>query len=156
VTWEGNRGDGTADYAGYDRSFRVRVSGKPDLEGSADPAFLGDDRRYNPEELFLAALAGCHMLFYLSLCARQGIRVLAYQDSVSGEVRRLNNGGGGRFECVTLSPVVTVAAADDVEAATRIHDQAHGRCFIARSTSVEIRVIPTVRVESMTSSAAGS
>jgi organic hydroperoxide reductase OsmC/OhrA len=149
VTWEGNRGPGTVDYAGYDRTFRVRVAGKPELEGSADPAFRGDGSRYNPEELFLASLAACHMLFYLSLCARQGIVVLAYEDRASGALLRLDD-GGGRFERITLTPVVTIAAGDDTEAAVRVHEQAHERCFIAGSTSVEIRVIPTVRAESAT------
>ena len=45
VAWEGNTGEGTATYAGYGRGYRVRVAGKPDLLGSADPMFRGDAER---------------------------------------------------------------------------------------------------------------
>ena len=58
-------------------------AGKPDLPGSSDPAFRGDARRYNPEELLVAALASCHMLWYLHLCADAGVTVLAYRDEPS-------------------------------------------------------------------------
>jgi organic hydroperoxide reductase OsmC/OhrA len=52
----------------------VRVSGKPDLLGSSAPEFRGDAARWNPEELLVAALSQCHMLWYLHLCAENGWR----------------------------------------------------------------------------------
>lgn len=138
VVWEGNTGEGTASYAGYGRGYRVVVDGKPDLPGSADPAFRGDGGRHNPEDLFLAALSACHMLFYLSLCARGGVRVLAYADRATGTLR-MEPDGGGRFESVTLHPVVRIHPDDDAELAARLHETAHARCFIANSCGVPIR-----------------
>ena len=144
VVWDGNLGDGTASYAGYARRYTVRIAGKPELAGTADVAFHGQADRHNPEDLFLAAIAACHMLSYLALCARRRIRVLAYEDAAVGTLKVEPN-GGGRFEEVVLRPIVTVASADEVEAATREHDRAHELCFIANSCRVPIRHLPTVR-----------
>jgi organic hydroperoxide reductase OsmC/OhrA len=144
VVWDGNTGEGTSGYGAYGRQYRVQVDGKPDLDGSADPAFRGHADRHNPEELFLASISACHMLFYLSLCARRGVRVLAYQDQAQG-LMRVDSGGGGRFEEIVLHPAVTVAANADAALAMQLHDAAHELCFIARSCSVPIRHAPSIR-----------
>ena len=145
VRWTGNLGEGTSGYAAYGRRYDVLVEGKPDIAGTADPAFRGEADRHNPEDLFLASISACHMLSYLALCARGGVRVTAYEDDARGTMA-LHPGGGGRFEEVTLGPVVTVADAETVDAATRLHEKAHELCFIASSCSVPIRVEPVVRV----------
>lgn len=77
LTWTGNLGTGTSGYKEYARDHVFRGPGKPDLPGSSDPAFRGDARRYNPEELLVAAISSCHMLWYLHLCADAGVIVLA-------------------------------------------------------------------------------
>ena len=84
VTWTGNRGRGTADYRAYERAHEISAPGKPAIPGSSDPSFRGDARRYNPEELPVAAVSSCHMLWYLHLCADAGVRVLAYTDKARG------------------------------------------------------------------------
>jgi organic hydroperoxide reductase OsmC/OhrA len=77
LIWTGSKETGTTGYADYGRGYTVEVEGKPTLSGSAAPEFLGDPARHNPEDLFIAAIAGCHMLTYLALCARRGVTVLA-------------------------------------------------------------------------------
>lgn len=144
VRWTGNRGEGTWGYDRYGREYDVLVEGKPDLAGSADPAYHGDAGRHNPEDLFLAAVSACHMLYYLSLCARSGVRVTAYQDDARGRLA-LQRGGGGRFEEVVLRPVVTIADPAAADHAGRLHETAHGLCFIANSCSVPIHVVPTIQ-----------
>ena len=146
VTWTGNRGDGTSSYAAYGREYTVAIDGKPELRGSADPAYRGDPAIHNPEDLFLTAIAGCHMLFYLALCARRGVRVLSYQDEVRGTLS-VRSDGGGAFDHVTLAPVVTIAAGGDEALARQLHDRAHELCFIANSCRVPIRHEPTIRIE---------
>jgi organic hydroperoxide reductase OsmC/OhrA len=140
IVWDGNLGDGTASYATYGRQYRVVIAGKPDLNGSANPVFRGDAGKHDPEDLFLAAIAACHMLSYLALCARDGIQVVAYEDDASGTLV-LDASGGGRFEQVTLRPAVTIADGDPQRAA-QLHHKAHEQCFIANSCSVPIRVEP--------------
>ncbi|HJU72784.1 MAG TPA: hypothetical protein VJ717_03490, partial [Gemmatimonadaceae bacterium] len=94
LIWDGSRGEGTADYVTYGRDHRVLVAGKPDLLGSADVLFKGVPERHNPEDLFLAAVASCHMLAYLALCARSGVCVLEYEDAARGELVLDADGGG--------------------------------------------------------------
>ena len=77
TTWTGNLGEGTSSYTAYLRNFTVSAEGKPDLHGSADPAFRGDANRWNPEEMLLATVSACHKLWYLHLCADAGICVTA-------------------------------------------------------------------------------
>ncbi|WP_417236975.1 OsmC family protein [Bizionia paragorgiae] len=70
LEWIGNEGYGTLDYKSYNRNHKITVAKKYDaILGSSDPAFMGDVNRYNPEELFLASIAGCHMLWYLHFCS---------------------------------------------------------------------------------------
>ena len=146
LTWDGNLGDGTSTYAGYGRDYHVDVEGKAVLRGSADAIFRGAADLHNPEDLFLASIAACHMLSYLALCARCGVRVLAYEDSASGTLA-LRPDGGGAFQSVTLSPVVTVASDTDVAAAIALHQTAHAACFIASSCRVPIVVDATCCVQ---------
>jgi organic hydroperoxide reductase OsmC/OhrA len=156
VIWEGAGEAGTVDYASYARDFRVEVEGKPVLTGSADPAFRGDARRHNPEELLLAAVSSCHMLFFLSLCARNGIAIAGYRDRARGALAT-EPGGGGCFTEVTLCPRVTVPdGGADVEAALlALHEKAGELCFIARSCAFPIRHEPEVEVRPGDRRAAG-
>jgi organic hydroperoxide reductase OsmC/OhrA len=144
LVWEGNTGEGTARYAAYERRWRAEVAGKPDLVGSAHAAFRGEAERHDPEDLLLAAASACHMLSYLALCAREGIRVVAYEDSASARLR-VDAGSGGRFEEILLAPVVTVGDPAVASRATELHRAAHERCFIANSLAVPVRVESTVR-----------
>lgn len=143
LRWEGNRGEGTAHYSGYDRQFRISMEGKPDLVGSADPSFRGDPEKYNPEDLLVAALSSCHMLTYLALCARHGIAVLEYSDDAQG-VMTATPEGGGHFSSVTLHPRVSIRDKNQEPLALELHARAHADCFIASSCNFPIRHQPEV------------
>src|SRR4051812_47569908 len=84
VNWTGNTGKGTESYRGYERSHTITAPGKQMIEASSDTAFSGDATKYNPEDLLLASLSSCHMLWYLHLCADNGIIVTAYKDDAAG------------------------------------------------------------------------
>lgn len=147
LVWNGNLGTGTETYPGYGRDYTISIGGKPDLRGSADPMFRGNPELPNPEDWFIAALSSCHMLSYLALCARKGISVVSYEDSASG-VLVFNSEGGGRFEEVTLKPVVTIADAAHLDLASSLHDDAHRLCYIASSSSSVVRHEATVTAAS--------
>ena len=82
---------GTANYRAYSRDHEVVAAAKPDIPTSSAPAYRGDATRFSPEELLVAALASCHMLWYLHLCSVRGIVVTEYADDVnqSFECRRV-------------------------------------------------------------------
>jgi organic hydroperoxide reductase OsmC/OhrA len=144
VTWSGNRGTGTSGYSGYGREHEVSADGPAAIAGSSDPVFRGDPARWNPEQLFVAALSQCHMLWYLHLCAAAGVVVTAYVDHPRGTMTE--TGDGGRFTDVLLRPEVTVSAPELVNKAAELHAVAHRSCFIANSVSVPVRHEPTIRI----------
>ena len=131
---------GTTNYRSYSRDHAVVAEAKPDIPASSAPAFRGDGTRYNPEELVVAALASCHMLWYLHLCATSGIVVREYADDASGVVR-LEENGSGQFAGATLRPRVTIASGDAARAG-ELHQRAHELCFIARSVNFPVLVEP--------------
>ncbi len=145
VEWTGNTGVGTRDYRSFERSHVIRAGSKPEISGSSDPAFRGDAARWNPEDLLVGALAACHKLWYLHLCATAGIVVTAYVDEATGT---MVEGGSepGRFTEVVLRPRVTITEAARVEDAQALHAKAHARCFIANSVSCPVRHEPVVTV----------
>lgn len=144
VTWTGNTGRGTASYRAYERAHEIAVTGKPPLAGSSDPAFRGDPTRYNPEELLVASLSACHMLWYLHLCSAEGIVVVGYQDVAQGVMIERPD-GGGRFREVVLQPEVTLERAGDEPRARALHARAHAMCFIAASVNFPVRHEPVFR-----------
>jgi len=140
VEWTGNTGRGTAEYTAYSRNFLIRDAGKPEIPGSSVPLWHGDGTRYNPDELLVAALASCHMLWYLHLCADSGIVVTEYSDDAEGTLE-LAPDGGGRFTSVTLRPRVRIAAGDP-ERATELHQRAREKCFVANSVNFPVHHEP--------------
>ena len=146
IQWTGNRGEGTAYYKAYDRTWDIAVPGKALVHCSNDPLLGGDPGKMNPEDLLLSALSACHMLWYLHYASEAGVVVMAYSDSPVG-VGEVGRGGAGRFLAATLRPQVLVAAGTDLATAEAIHHRIHDVCFIARSVNfpVEIAAVCTVQ-----------
>ncbi len=144
VRWTGNLGTGTTGYKDYGRNHEISGSGKPVIPGSSDPAFRGDAARYNPEELLVASLSTCHMLWYLHLCAVNKVVVLDYEDHAGGIMEEAAD-GGGRFLEVTLRPRITVTTGSDLETARRLHHEAHEKCFVANSVNFPVGCEPVIR-----------
>lgn len=142
ITWTGNTGQGTSSYRGFSRDHDIIVTGRPVLKGSSDPAFRGDPARHNPEDLLLASISACHMLWYLHLAVGAGIIVTAYVDDATAEMA-MNPDGSGQFTMATLNPSVTIASGDEA-VAMALHHDAHEKCFIARSMNFPIHHRPTI------------
>ena len=143
VQWAGNRGSGTSGYRDYGREHAIRAAGKPDIAGSSDAAFRGNADRWNPEDLLVAAASACHQLWYLHLCADAGVRVLRYVDDAVGTMVD-SPVEEGRFTRIVLRPKVTIRAGDDAQLATRLHHDAHARCYVANSVNFPIDCEPAV------------
>jgi len=145
LVWTGNRGEGTSGYRAYDRAYEISVAGKPAIPGSSDPHFRGDATRYNPEELLVASLSACHMLWFLHLCADAGIRVERYTDSATGAMQETAD-GGGHFTEVVLRPAVRIAGDVAHARIDALHERAHELCFIAQSVNFPVRCEATLEV----------
>ncbi|MCA8932633.1 MAG: OsmC family protein [Rhodospirillaceae bacterium] len=146
LTWTGNTGSGTSDYRAYSRDHVLTGPGKPEILASADTPFRGDATRWNPEDMLVASLSACHLLWYLHMCARAGIVVSAYTDNASGTMV-MDPTGRGQFTEVTLRPQVTITDAARIADATALHAKAHELCFIARSVNFPVGHEPTVTAD---------
>lgn len=145
LTWTGNKGEGTANYKAYERDHIHSVAGKPDIPGSSDPSFRGNRERYNPEELLVASLSSCHMLWYLHLCSVNNIVVMDYHDQAEGLMAERAD-GSGYFKEVILRPVVTITDASRMEKARSLHHEANKMCFIANSMNFPVHHQPEFKV----------
>lgn len=153
LAWTGNDGDGTRSYRGYRRDHTVTSPGRPALLGSSDPVFRGDPERWSPEQLLVASLSQCHMLWYLHLASVEGIIVVDYQDTPTGTMIE-SAAGDGAFNEVVLRPRVTIAAGDRA-VAEALHGRVGGYCFVARSVNFPVRHEATVLLETELSKVGG-
>ena len=144
IDWTGNTGRGTSGYRDYLRSWDITTPGKSIVHCSNDPLIGGDPSLHNPEDLLLASVSACHMLWYLHLASRDGMVVTActYQPEGIGEVTA---DGAGRFVSITLQPVITLSPGSNATLADAVHEQIHEFCFIARSLNFPVDVHATYR-----------
>ena len=138
LQWTGNTGKGTENYRGYERAHSISVEGKPLILASSDPSFRGDKSKYNPEEMFVASLSSCHMLWFLHLCSEASVIVLEYSDSATGIMIESDN-GNGKFSEVILHPKVKVKEAWMIEKVDALHEKANEFCFIANSCNFPVK-----------------
>jgi len=138
VRWTGNTGTGTSGYKEFERSHSILVDNKVEILASADPAFRGDKTKHNPEDLLLASVSSCHMLWYLHLCAVAGIIVTDYIDNATGVMTETAD-GGGKFTAITLNPAVTITDISMTEKANELHKKANELCFVANSLNFPVQ-----------------
>lgn len=146
IRWTGNLGEGTRNYRGYGRDHTIDVPGKPSILGSSGLSPRSDPARHDPEDLLLAALSSCHMLWYLHLCAEAKVTVVSYVDEAEG-VLETDPDGAGRLTGATLRPRVVLSEGSP-QTAHRLHEEAHRRCFIANSVNFPVRCDPVIERES--------
>ncbi len=148
TTWVGNKGTGTSEYKAYSRNHDITFDGKETIHCSSDANFRGDASRQNPEDLLVASISGCHMLWYLHMCAVNGVVVTSYVDDAIGRMAE-NSDGSGQFTEVILRPRVTVSHASMIDRANKLHHDAHKMCFIARSVNFPVTHEPVTVVSEL-------
>ncbi|MDE1950392.1 MAG: OsmC family protein [Burkholderiales bacterium] len=131
----------------YSRVHRLRFDGGVELPGSASPSVVplpySSAAAVDPEEMFVASLSSCHMLWFLSLAAAQKFCVERYEDDALGTMAR-NAEGRMAMDLVVLRPRVVFSGAKrpDEAAVRALHHRAHDECFIANSVKTEVRCDP--------------
>jgi organic hydroperoxide reductase OsmC/OhrA len=140
---------GDQDFVGnrYSRRHRIRFDGGVEIAGSSSPHVVpvpqSDPSAVDPEEAFVAAIASCHMLWFLAIAGGRKYGVDRYVDHAVGVMGR--NAAGKEFVSrVTLHPAVTFSGDRTPTAAEldALHHRAHEECFIANSVLTEIRCEP--------------
>ena len=143
VDW---RADGAFASGRYSRRHEIRFDGGATITGSSSPdvvpAPMSDPAGVDPEEALVAAVAACHMLWFLDLARRAGLDVAAYRDRAEGEMGR-NAAGRTAIVRFVLRPDIAFAGpAPEAAAIERLHHEAHQSCFIANSLNGEVVVEP--------------
>ena len=128
----------------YSRRFETRFDGGAVVAGAPSPDIVPppwtDVAAVDPEEMFVAAISSCHMLWFLDFARREGLTALSYDDPAVGVMTK-NEAGALWVSKVTLRPSITWRdEAPDAAAIAALHDKAHHACFIANSTKTEIVV----------------
>jgi organic hydroperoxide reductase OsmC/OhrA len=147
VQWQRREGEAFIDNR-YHREHVLRFDGGIEVAGSSSPSVVplpySTEAAIDPEEMLVASLSACHMLWFLSLAAKAGLVVERYDDNASGVMSK-NASGKLWVSRVTLRPRVTLAG-DSAERVTErlaeLHHQAHAECFIANSVRTEVLIEP--------------
>jgi len=126
----------------FDGGAVVSASSSPQIvpEPSSDPSGV------DPEEAFLASITSCHMLWFLTIAAKNGYIVDEYTDDAEAIMEK-NSEGKPAITQVVLHPVVTYSGVllPGKEEDAAMHHQAHKCCFIANSVRSEIKTEPMMR-----------
>ena len=111
------------------------------MTASAAPAYLGDPKKVDPEEAFVASLSCCHMLTFLAIACKQKFVLDEYVDDAIGQMEK-NAEGKMAITKVTLRPKLKWSGDKQptAEELDKIHHAAHDNCFIANSVKTEVTV----------------
>jgi len=131
----------------YSRRHRVRFDGGAEWLGSSSPLSvpvpMSDASAVDPEEMLVAAVASCHMLWFLALAAKRKHVVEGYADDAVGQMEK---DADGKFWIarVLLRPRVMFAADSTPTQSqhSELHARAHEQCFIAHSIKGEVLCEP--------------
>ncbi|MBL8443040.1 MAG: OsmC family protein, partial [Zoogloeaceae bacterium] len=131
----------------YSRKHILRFDSGIEIAGSSSPHVVplpySALDAVDPEEAFVASLASCHMLWFLSIAVKHGFVVDDYHDAAEGVMAR-NTEGKLMMTVVTLRPAVRFSGErtpTDAEL-QELHHLAHCECFIANSVKTEVRCEP--------------
>lgn len=131
----------------YSRRHLLRFDGGVEVPGSSSPHVvpvpMSDPAAVDPEEAFVASLSSCHMLWFLSIAARNKYCVDRYFDAAVGTMGK-NSEGKMVMLTVTLKPELQFSGAHvpTLEQINGMHREAHEECFIANSVKTEVRCEP--------------
>lgn len=120
----------------FDGGAQIAASSSPQIV----PVPMSDAAAVDPEEAYVAALSSCHMLWFLSIAAKNGFCVNNYSDTAVGEMAR-NDLGKLVIAQVRLRPLIRWDAKVPSDAViAQMHQQAHEECFIANSVRTQILI----------------
>ncbi|WP_434713121.1 OsmC family protein [Rhizobium sp. YTUHZ045] len=133
----------------YSRVHRWTFDGGIEVRASSSshvvPLPYSAEDAVDPEEAFVASLSSCHMLWFLSIAAKQGFCVDSYTDAAEGVMEK-NSEGRLAMTVVTLRPHVVFSGEKQPSLGEldTLHHRAHDECFIANSVKTEVRCVPVL------------
>lgn len=145
IVW--HRGDQPFRDNRYSRLHQWEFDGGTVVKASASPSVvplpLSSADAVDPEEAFIASIASCHMLWFLSLAAAEGYCVDEYRDRAQGMLGKNEEGRMAMLQ-LDLHPQTRFSGSPQPskDQLMALHSQAHERCFLASSVLTRIRCEP--------------
>ncbi|HEY0062889.1 MAG TPA: OsmC family protein [Telluria sp.] len=143
VTWQ--RGEQRFLDNRYSRAHQWSFDGGLQVAASSSPLSvplpMSDAGAVDPEEALIAALSGCHMLFFLSIAAQRGFVVDSYHDQAVGTMQK-DASGKQSITHIVLRPAITFSGEKLPDRAARddMHHSAHTQCYIANSIKADVSI----------------
>jgi organic hydroperoxide reductase OsmC/OhrA len=125
VTWDGDRDDL--------RAHTVSLADQR-LAASSAPERGGDPAKADPEQLLVASVSACHMLWFLDLARRERLRIHSYEDEAEGV---MDSRG---FVRIVLRPSIEFEGDPEPALLGELHERAHEACFVANSLKCPVEV----------------
>lgn len=131
--------EGEFSHEGFERFHRLQFNDGVTLTAGGAGNSYGSD----PEQMFAAAMASCHMQTFLALASKKRFKVASYDDTAVAE---LVKGDDGLFRVaeIRMAPKAVFEGdkQPDEETVRKMHDKAHHHCFIANSVNCGVVVEP--------------
>jgi organic hydroperoxide reductase OsmC/OhrA len=143
LTWV--RGDDRFADGKYSRAHEIAFDGGVTMPASSSPHVvklpLSREDAVDPEEMLVASLSSCHMLFFLDFARRGGFVVDAYVDQAEGVMGKDERGRIAMTQ-VKLNPQIAWGGDKQPtpEEVREIHHKAHEACFIANSFRGDVAI----------------
>lgn len=131
----------------YSRSHQWKFDGNIEIVASSSPFVVplpySNPTAVDPEEAFVASISSCHMLWFLSIAAKNKFCVDSYVDHAFGEMKK-DPDGHFYVATVKLQPKVIFSGNDipSEDEQISLHEKAHAQCFIANSVKSDIQCVP--------------
>jgi organic hydroperoxide reductase OsmC/OhrA len=129
----------------YSRAHRWVFDGEIEVPASSSPLTVrvpfSKEDAVDPEEALVAAVASCHMLFFLFHAAKAGFLIDAYTDRAIGILGK-NEAGRVAMTAIKLRPDIAFVGEkrptpDELLA---LHERSHADCYISNSLTSTITV----------------
>jgi peroxiredoxin-like protein len=111
---------------------------------TAPKEFGGLEGRWTPEELLLAALAGCFTTTLRAVAGSGQFDFTDLQVDASGTVRKSEFGYG--FSEIVIRPNLKIASSKEREQARDLLKKAERLCLVSRAIDVPLRFEPQIEV----------
>jgi peroxiredoxin-like protein len=120
---------------------RKGILSSPDLQSKIDVATPPDFPKgiagvWSPEHLMIAAVNSCLMTTFLAIAENSKFEFINFESNASGKLEKVD--GKYMITEITLSPIVSIANAEEKEKAERILQKAEAACIISNSIKSKI------------------
>ena len=127
------------------RSGLAKTDSAPNaIHFTAPKEFGGLDGAWTPEELLLAALAGCFTTTLRTMAGSAQFDVTDLEVEANGTVRK--SASGYVFSEIAIRPKLKITCSDEGERALDLLERAERLCLVSRAIGVPLRFEPKIEV----------